>query len=128
MDELHAPRPRQRDSPGAHRTRNRKRVKRSPDATNATPPDATLLVTSVRRARYVPVSTDTAPVAALLTALYDGFLTAVTGPDTWQRTTVLVRLVQSIRAEQWTIAELLGRYHLTPRELADQLAKLAWEW
>jgi hypothetical protein len=41
---------------------------------------------------------------------------------------VLVRLVQSIRAEQWTIAELLGRYKLTPQELADQLAKLAWEW
>src|SRR5262249_39057491 len=112
----------------AEQDRSTKRVTPSRDAPNAPPPDATLLGPSVRRARYVPAGTDTAPVAALLTALYDGFLTAVTGPDTWQRTTVLIRLVQSIRAEEWTVAELLGRYHLTPRELADELAALAWEW
>jgi hypothetical protein len=69
-----------------------------------------------------------AAVAAVLAALRDGFLAGNGGPDTWQRTTVLARLSRGIRAEQWTIAELLGRYHLMPRDLADTLAALSWEW
>jgi hypothetical protein len=129
MDEPPAPRPRHQDGVGARRTREGAPVTRSPGAPNVAPPDATLLVTSLRRARYVPVSTDPPPVAALIAALYNGFLAADGGPHTWQRTTVLFNLSRGLRAEAWTIADLLGRrYHLTPQELADQLAALAWEW
>jgi hypothetical protein len=61
-------------------------------------------------------------------ALRDGFLAGDGGPDTWQRTTVLKRLRLGIQAEQWTMAELLGRYHLVPQDLADTLAMISWEW
>jgi hypothetical protein len=118
MDETPTPRPSRRDTAGARRGRY------APDVVQ--PPG--VVVTSLRRARYLPLSTDPAPVAALLAALYDGFLAADAGPDTWQRTAVLGRLVRGVRGEQWAVAELLGRGHLCPRELADQLASIAWEW
>jgi hypothetical protein len=118
MDESPTLRPRRRDSSVSHRGRD------APDAVQS----AGVVVTSVRRPRYVPLSTDSARVAAVLAALYEGFLGADAGPDTWQRTTVLGRLARGIRAEQWAVADLVGRYHFAPQELADQLASIAWDW
>jgi hypothetical protein len=73
-------------------------------------------------------SADNASVAALEAAFSNGFLAEEAGLETWQRTSVVLRLKQRLREEQWTIDALLQTHHLAPEELAETIARIAWKW